>query len=296
MEHSHDVRGGGKATGARGAHAGHDHEAMERDMRNRFLASLALTTPVFLYSRFAQFLGLRLPEIPGLDYLIFALSTVVVFYGGRPFFKGGYSTLKRGLLGMNVLVSLALLSGYIYSVGATFIFGGDDFFEAVTTLTVFLLFGHWMEMKAFRRTRTALDALMEMAPVTARVIRDGEILEVPAEEVRVGDTVLVRPGESFPVDGVVVEGETCADESMLTGESKPVRKGPGEEVAAGTINAHGAVKVRAVRVGEDTAFAQIVRLVREAEESKPSLQRLADRAAHYLTMIAVVAALATYSY
>ncbi len=294
--HGHARPCEGKMTGERGAHAGHDHGAMERDMRNRFFVSLILTTPVFLYSRFARLLGLRLPEFPGMGYLIFALSTVVVFYGGWPFFKGAYSTLKRGLLGMNVLVSLALLSGYVYSVGATFFFGGDDFFEAVTTLTVFLLFGHWMEMKAFRRTRTALDALMEMAPVTARVIRDGEVLEVPAEEVRVGDIVLVRPGESFPVDGVVIEGETYADESMLTGESRPVRKAPGDEVAAGTINAYGAVKVRAVRVGEDTAFAQIVRLVREAEESKPSLQRLADRAAHYLTIIAVVAALATYSY
>jgi len=269
---------------------------MELDMRNRFVASLILTTPIFLYSRFARFLGLRLPEFPGLTYVIFALSTVVIAYGGLSFFRGAYSTLKRGMLGMNVLVSLALLSGYLYSVGAIFLFGGEDFFEAVTTLTVFLLFGHWMEMKAFRRTKTALDALLEMAPSTARVIRDGEVVEVPADQVRVGDLVLVRPGESFPVDGIVVEGNTFVDESMLTGEPIPVEKGPGDEVAAGTVNQLGAVKVKAAGVGEETALAQIIRLVRQAEESKPSLQRLADRAAHYLTIIAVVAALATFAY
>ncbi len=269
---------------------------MELDMRNRFVASLILTTPIFLYSRFARFLGLRLPEFPGLTYVIFALSTVVIAYGGLSFFRGAYSTLKRGMLGMNVLVSLALLSGYLYSVGAIFLFGGEDFFEAVTTLTVFLLFGHWMEMKAFRRTKTALDALLEMAPSTAKVIRDGEVVEVPADQVRVGDLVLVRPGESFPVDGIVVEGNTFVDESMLTGEPIPVEKGPGDEVAAGTVNQLGAVKVKAAGVGEETALAQIIRLVRQAEESKPSLQRLADRAAHYLTIIAVVAALATFTY
>jgi len=274
---------------------GHDHHAMmEADFRRRFWVVLALTVPILLLSPTIQgWLGFRL-TFPGARYLLFALATVVVFYGTWPFYQGAKKALQRRVLDMSVLVSLAVSAGYLFSLGSTFIFTGIDFYWEISTLVAVLLLGHWLEMRAVRGTAGALRELVKLIPPMANRLVDGKVEEVPTAELKVGDLLLVRPGEKVPIDGEVVEGQSSVDESMITGESKPVAKGPGDEVIGGTLNGEGALRVRVTRTGEETALAQIVNLVKEAQASKPRIQRLADRAAHWLTIIAVLAGLGAF--
>ncbi len=282
---------------AHGGRAGMTAADMERDMRNRFFVSLALTVPVFLFSHLAtQILGIRIPLPWGMNdkLLGFLLTTPVVLYGAWPFYVGAWNGLRQGVLNMSVLVSLSVLTGYVFSVAATFLFDGEVFYEAAAMLVTFVLFGHWMEMRARGRTGEAIQKLLQLAPAQAIVLKNEQEVEVPTEQVMVGDIVVVKPGSRIAVDGVVVTGASSVDESMITGESLPVKKHVGDTVIGATLNRTGAFQFRATKVGADTALAQIVRLVETAQNSKAPAQRLADRAAHYLVLVAIFAGAGTF--
>jgi len=276
--------------------AAHDHHAMmEAEMKRHFLVSAVFTIPVLILSpSIQQWAGYTLPPSPIWDYLLVIFASIVTLYGGFVFYKGAVRSLRMHTLDMNVLVTIALLAGYLYSVGATFLFEAPDFYWEISTLAAFLLFGHWMEMKAQRSAAGALKELVKLIPPTANLIKNGEIVEAPTSELEVGDIALVRPGEKVPIDGSVIEGETSVNEAMVTGESKPVGKKKDDEVIGGTINVEGAIRVRVTKTGEETAIAQIIKLVEQAMTSKPRSQRLADRAANYLTLIAIFAGGGTF--
>src|SRR6266487_3696171 len=216
--------------------------------------------------------------------------------GGWIFHSGTWRALRNRTLNMNVLVSLGVLVAYFFSVFVTlFAPRVETSYDAAAMLVTFVLFGHWMEMRSRRGTSDALNALLRLAPSQANVIEaDGEIRTVPVEQVQVGDRLLLRPGEKVPVDGLVTEGESAIDESMVTGESLPVSKQPGDEVIGGTVNGSGSLRFKATKVGSDTALAQIVQLVQTAQNSKAPAQRLADRAAEWLVLAAVSAGVLTF--
>ncbi len=282
---------------AHGGKPGMTAAAMERDMRNRFFVSLALTVPVFLFSHLAtQILGLHLALPFGLSDKLFGflLTTPVVIYGAWPFYIGARNGLRQGTLNMSVLVALSVLTGYLFSVAATFLFDGEVFYEVAAMLVTFVLFGHWLEMRSRRTTSQSIQRLLQLAPPTAIVIRHGQEVELPTDQIVVGDTVIVKPGAKVAVDGVVIEGESSLDESMITGEAMPVKKRVGDTVIGATLNKTGAFKFRATKIGVDTTLAQIVKLVQAAQNSKAPAQRLADRAAHYLVLVAVFAGLGTF--
>jgi Cu2+-exporting ATPase len=275
---------------AHGGHEGMTMLDMAIDMRNRFVLALILTIPIFLYSPLAsEIFGLVLPIPFNLDVKIlsFLLTTPVVVYGGIPFYRGARHGLKSGVLNMSVLVTLSVLAGYFFSLAATFLFEGDVFYEAAAMLVTFVLFGHWMEMRARAGTSTAIEKLLSLTPPMATVIRAGEELSLPTDDVQVGDTLLIRPGDKIPVDAVVTEGQSALNESMITGESLPVKKSPGDALVGATLNTTGRLLARATKVGADTTLSQIVKLVQSAQSSKAPAQRLADRAAHYLVLVAV---------
>jgi Cu2+-exporting ATPase len=274
---------------------GGDHAQMEEEFRRRFLVSAALTVPVLVLSPSIQeWFGYRLPALPGEEILLLALASVVALYGGWPFFQGAQRSLRRGVADMNVLVSLAVLSGYLFSAGSVLFFPGVDFFWEISTLVVVLLFGHWMEMRAVGATGGALRELVRLIPPMANRLQDGDVTTVPTEQLAVGDRLLVRPGEKVPIDGRVYEGHSTLNEAMVTGESRPVPKEPGDEVIGGTINGEGALRIEVTRTGRETALAQIISLVQSAQASRPRTQRLADRAANYLTLIAVILGTGTF--
>ena len=298
-EHAHHTAGHGMGEA-------HDHEAMmtdprmarfmEADMRRRFWWSLLLTIPAVVYSPLGiNLLGLRLPTPIGASWILLLLTTPVVFWTGSIFITGAYHSLRRRALNMSVLISVGVLAAYVFSVVITLLDAGETFYEAAAMLVTFVLFGHWMEMRSRRGTSEALQALFNLVPPRARVVRDGAVIEVPTAEVRRGDLLELRPGDRVPVDGEVVEGETAIDEALVTGESIPVPKRAGNAVIGGTINQSGSIRFRATRVGEDTALAQIVKLVEEAQASKAPGQRIADRWAQYLVILAVGAGLITFA-
>lgn len=277
---------------------GEDMEAMARDIQNRFLLTFALAIAVTLYSPLvSDYLGIMLKTPFGMpnDVFLFLLSTPAVLWGGKMFFVGAYRALKNRTLDMSVLIALSVGTGYLFSVGATFFFESEVFYEASVVLLAFVLFGHWMEMRARAGASDAIRALLDLAPPKATVMRDGKTVEVPTSEVLLGDVVLIRPGDKIPVDGEVLEGESSIDESMITGESLPVSKKKGDQVTGATINKTGTFRFRATRIGADTALAQIARLVQIAQNSKAPAQRLADRAAQWLVAAAVVFGLATFA-
>jgi P-type Cu2+ transporter len=284
-----------------GDHADHDMsdpnmaKKMERDMRNKFFVALLLTIPTVLYSPLGMnMLGVRLPTFGlGENIIMLLLSTPVVFYSGWIFISGAYHSLRRRTLNMSVLIATGVLAAYLFSVLITFL-GGETFYEAAAMLVTFVLFGHWMEMRSRRGTNDALRALFDLVPPQATVLRDGEEKTIPSSEVRLDDTVILRPGDKVPVDGEVVEGETSIDEALVTGESVPVTKRPGDAVIAGSINRSGSVRFKATAVGSDTTLAQIVDLVQQAQNSKAPGQRLADRAAEYLVILAVGSGIVTF--
>jgi len=279
-----------------GGQAGRSMEAMVADMRNRFLVAALLSVPILLWSSIGRnVLGFTAAAPFGLrdDVWLLLLSLPVIFYSAWIFFDGAVRALRARTLDMMVLVAVAVGAGWLYSLVVTLTGGGDTFYEAATVLAAFVLLGHWFEMRARGGANDAIRTLLDLAPPKATVIRDGETAEVTTAEVVAGDLLLVRPGDKVAVDGVVEEGQSEVDESVVTGESLPVSKGPGSPVIGATINKNGTLRVRATRVGADTALAQIVKLVQEAQNSKAPGQRLADRAASWLVFVALIGGAAT---
>jgi Cu2+-exporting ATPase len=281
---------------------GHGHRDMSMadmvaDMRRRFLVAAVLSVPILLWSPIGrEVLRFRVPAPFGLRDDVFALllSLPVVFWAGWIFFDGAVRALRQRTLDMMVLVAVAIGAGWLYSVVVTLTGGGEVFYEAAAVLTTFVLLGHWFEMRARGGANDAIRTLLELAPARALVERDGEWVEVDTADVQVGDLVLVRPGAKVPVDGEVQDGTSEVDESTVTGESVPVLKQPGSQVIGATVNTTGSLRVRATKVGKDTALAQIVALVQQAQNSKAPGQRLADRAAFWLVLVALLGGLATF--
>jgi Cu2+-exporting ATPase len=276
--------------------AGMDMQAMVRDMRNRFWIALVFSVPIFVYSPMGELFTPPAPPF-GLrpSLWLFFLASAAILYPGWPFVVEAWRALKNGTLNMAVLVVLSVGTGYLFSVGATFFFEGPQFYEAAAVLLVFILLGHWLEMRARAGASDAIRKLMGLAPPMATVLRDGSEVEIPTADVVKGDVVLIRPGNKIPVDGEILEGSSTVDESMLTGESLPVEKRPVDTVIGATINKSGSFRYRATKVGAETALAQVVKLVQEAQNSKAPAQLLADRAAQWLVLAAIVIGFATFA-
>jgi P-type Cu2+ transporter len=295
--HEEAGRSAQEVMGHGGGHGGMSMDDMVRDMRNRFLVAAVLSVPILLYSPIGrEVLSFSVAAPLGLrdDVFSLLLSLPVIFHSAWIFFDGAYRALRARTLDMMVLVAVGVGTGWLYSLGVTLTGGGEVFYEAATVLTSFVLLGHWFEMRARGGANDAVRTLLELAPSMAVVVRGGESVEVPTAEVEVGDLLVVRPGAKIPVDAVVEEGESEVDESMVTGESLPVTKAPGSEVIGASINTTGTLRARATKVGADTALAQIVAMVQEAQNSKAPGQRLADRAAFWLVLVALIAGSATF--
>jgi Cu2+-exporting ATPase len=278
-------------------HAGHgtDHTGHETMFRTRFWWSLLLSLPVLFYSELIQrFLGYTAPTFPGSEWIPFAFSLVIFGYGGVPFLKMAVPEIQDRKPGMMTLISLAISVALVYSVLAQLTNIGEGFFWELVTLIDIMLLGHWLEMRSVRQASGALNELAKLMPDEAeRINEDGSTETVSAASLRTGDLLLVRPGASVPADGEVTEGESSLDESMITGESRPVKKEPGSKVIAGTINGDGSLRVQVTATGDDTALAGIMRLVEQAQQSKSQTQVLADKAAGWLFYIAVAVAVLT---
>src|SRR3990167_1207203 len=268
---------------------------MEIDIRNKFFFSLILTIPIILYSPLGtEFLKLNLPSPIPLPWLLFILTTPVFLYSGWIFLYSTYFALKNKMLNMAVLIAVGITAAYGFSVLLTLIGSADSYYEAAAMLITFVLFGHWMEMKSRRGTTDALQALFNLVPPQARVLRNNQEILVPTSDVRLGDILILKPGDKVPVDGETTSGETSIDEALVTGESLPVSKVMGDKVIGGTINQTGSVQFKATKVGEDTALAQIVKMVEIAQNSKAPGQKIADRFAKYLVIVAVGGGLITF--
>ena len=278
-------------------HGGTDLPTMVRATRNRFWICLFFTVPIFVYAPMGGLFQAPAPPYGmELNLWLFFLASAAILYPSWPFFVSALRALRTGVLSMAVLVVLSVGTGYLFSVGSTFVFkGGGQFYEAVSMLLVFILLGHWLEMRARAGASSAIKALMKLTPAKASVIRNGAEVEVPTAEVLAGEIVLMRPGAKIPVDGTVESGESQVDESMITGESMPVRKGPGAAVIGATMNKSGSFRYVATKVGADSALSQIVKLVQDAQNSKAPSQLLADKAAQWLVIAAVVAGVSTFA-
>lgn len=273
---------------------GGKHTGMEESFKRRFFIALPLTVVVLLLSpKIQQWFSFSL-DFPGIKLVLFFLASIIVLYAGWPFYVMAKGEIKTRAFAMMTLVSLAVLSGYTFSVAATFLFPGESLYWEISTLVLAFLFGHWMEMRAVRGASGALAELAKLIPPTAQLIRGKETIEVGTEELKKGDKILIRPGEKVPIDGVVVEGESSVNEAMVTGESRPVGKKKGDEVIGGTINNDGSLMVEVTKTGKETAISQIMELIREAQETKPPVQKLADQAARLLTITAVIVGISTF--
>jgi len=271
-------------------------QTMEAQIRRRFWVSLVLSGAVFLLSPAGTALGVDVPLAAGArSWVMLALCTPVVWWCGWIFIAGSYDALRHRRLDMSVLIAVGVLAAYLASVYLTVIGSPELYYEAAALLVTFVLFGHWMEMRSRRGTSDALRALFDLVPPKAHVIRDGREQEVPTAEVVRGDVVVLRPGDRVPVDGELLLGTSAVDESLVTGESVPVEKGPGDRLVAGSVNGAGRVTFRATGVGEDTTLARIAKLVETAQNSKAPGQRLADKAAAYLVVVAVAVGLTTFA-
>jgi Cu2+-exporting ATPase len=277
--------------GGHGSHTGHSEEMFKRP----FWVSLLLTIPILYYAPlFQELLGYTVPAFPGSQYLGLVLGSIIYWYGGWVFLAGALSEIRARQPGMMTLVALAITTAYAYSVAMTIgIVMGMDFYWELATLVTIMLLGHWMEMRAVGSAQSALNELAKLLPDMAERIVDGRTESVPVGALREGDIVLVRPGASIPADGAVTEGDSQVNEAMITGESRPVHKRPGDEVIAGTVNGSGSLRVRVTRTGEQTALAGIMRLVAEAQNSRSRAQDLANRAAYWLTWVALAVAALT---
>lgn len=294
MEHVHHSHQANKA------HAEHDkghsshqhghgdhHRMMIEDFKKRFWVSLALTLPILLLSEMIQmWFGFEI-KFPGDKLTLFILSSVVFLYGGWPFLNGLKDELKEKAPGMMTLIGLAITVAYVFSSAVVFGFPGEDFFWELATLIDIMLVGHWIEMKSVLGASKALELLVSMMPSEAHRVVGDRVEDVKLEELQKDDLILVKPGEKVPADGIVQEGESYLNESMLTGESKPVKKGKGQQVIGGAINGNGSIKVKVVHTGKDSYLTKVINLVQDAQKSKSKSQHLADRAAKWLAYVAV---------
>lgn len=288
QQHSHDHPHSG--------HGGH-HEHMIKDFKRRFWVSLILAIPISYLSEMIQMLFGYEVDFTGDTLLLFLLSTIVFFYGGKPFLQGAWDEFKTRTPGMMMLISLAIVTSYVYSTLTAFFIEGSDFFFELATLIVIMLLGHWIEMKSIMGASKALEELIKLMPKEAHKIdTTGNIVEVSVEDLLPGDQILVKSGEKIPLDGEIFEGESNVDESMLTGESVPVEKGPGMEVIGGAINGEGVLKIKVSKTGKDTYLSQVIQLVSDAEQTKSKAQGFADIAAKWLFYVAVVVGVITLAY
>ncbi len=269
-------------------HKHHHHEHMIADFKKRFWVCLIATIPILLLSpTLQQWFGISL-AFKGSNYVLWAIATAVFFYGGYPFLKGFVQELRKKNPGMMTLIAVAIITAYFYSSAVVFGLSGKMFFWELATLIDIMLLGHWIEMRSVMGASRALETLVRLMPSTAHKIRpDGQLQEVPIKLLKPQDIILVKPGEKIPADGIVIEGETSVNEAMLTGESKPVYKAPGSKVIGGSINGEGSIKVKVEKTGKDSFLAQVITLVKQAQESKSKTQDLANKAARWLTLIAL---------
>lgn len=289
MVHAHQTPGHGGHNGPDGMHAGHGEDMFARP----FWVSLVLTIPVLIYAElFRELFGYTPLQFPGSEWLAPVLASVIYWYGGWVFLVGAVAELRGRRPGMMTLVALAITTAYVYSLAITLgVVGGMPFYWELATLVTIMLLGHWFEMRAVGSAQSALRELAKLLPDTAERIIDGRTEEVPVANLQLGDLVLIRPGARIPADGTVEEGTSDVNESMVTGESRPVAKGPGVMVIGGTVNGSGSLRARVAKTGGDTMLAGIMRLVQEAQTSGTRAQALADQAAYWLTIVAAGMAL-----
>ena len=296
-EHSHHQNHGHHSESDSSAagfdkHAGHHTP----DFLKRFWITLVLSVPVLLLSHMIQqWLGFTI-AFQGDKYVLLVLGSIIYFYGGMPFFKGFLGEVKAGAIGMMTLVALAITVAYVYSVAVVFGLPGMDFFWELATLIVIMLLGHWLEMRSQMAASKALQSLVALLPNDVTVEHNGSPVKIKLEQLKNGDTVIIRPGEKVAADGLIVEGSSYLNESMLTGESVPVRKESGGKVIAGSINGDGALKIKATGVGKDSYLNKVINLVQDAQAAKSNTQNLADKVAKWLTIVAIVVGVGTFAY
>ena len=278
-------------------HAGHNHHPMTiSDFRKRFYVVLVLSIPILLLSpMIQQFIGVNW-QFPGSAYVLFTLSTVVFFYGGWPFLKGLVSELKEKNPGMMTLIGFAISVAYIYSTATVFGLKGEDFFWELATLIPIMLLGHWIKMKSIAGASKELELLVKLMPSDAHKVSGDNVHDVKTDTLKEQDIILVKPAEKIAADGVISEGESYLNESMLTGESKPVKKIVGDKVIAGSINGNGSIKVTVSHAAKDSYLSKVIKLVDDAQKAKSKTQLLADNAAKWLTVIALTAGTSTFLY
>jgi P-type Cu2+ transporter len=293
MSHANMKHGANPAMGM----AGHNHHAMMiADFKKRFYVVLILTIPIMLLSTMIQHFIKVDWQFAGSQYILFALSTVVFFYGGFPFLRGLRDELKEKNPGMMFLIGFAITVAYIYSVAIVFGLQGMDFFWELATLILIMLLGHWIEMKSVAGASKELELLVQLMPAGAHMVMPNMVHDVKTDTLKENDIILVKPGEKVAADGIILEGESYLNESMLTGESKPVQKVKGDKVIAGAINGNGSIKVTVSHTAKDSYLSQVIKLVDDAQKSKSQTQLLADKAARWLTIIALVTGVATFLY
>ena len=291
QNHDHHSESDSSAAGF-DKHAGHHTP----DFLKRFWITLVLSVPVLLLSHMIQqWLGFTI-AFQGDKYVLLVLGSIIYFYGGMPFFKGFLGEVKAGAIGMMTLVALAITVAYVYSVAVVFGLPGTDFFWELATLIVIMLLGHWLEMRSQMAASKALQSLVALLPNDVTVEQNGSPVKIKLEQLKNGDTVIIRPGEKVAADGLIVEGSSYLNESMLTGESVPVRKESGGKVIAGSINGDGALKIKATGVGKDSYLNKVINLVQDAQAAKSNTQNLADKVAKWLTIVAIVVGVGTFAY
>lgn len=298
MEHNHhkhhEHHHNHKNAHAGHEHSGHDHNSMIADFRKRFYIVLVLTIPTMLLSPMIQhWIGVEW-SFTGSKYLLFALSSVIFVYGGWPFLSGLVNELKGKSPGMMTLIGFAISVAFIYSSATVFGLEGSDFFWELATLILIMLLGHWIEMKSVAGASKELEMLVKLMPSEAHLVKGDTTEDVKTDSLQPGDVILIKPGEKIAADGVIKDGSSHINESMLTGESKPVSKGKGDKVIAGSINGNGAIKVEVSHGTKDSYLSQVIKLVSDAQKSKSKTQLMADTAAKWLTIIAIVSGITTF--
>jgi len=270
------------------------HRMMIKDFRRRFYISLIVTIPILILSPTIQgWLGVSI-TFPGLGYVLLIMASFIFFYGGWPFLKGLIKEIRKKAPGMMTLIAVAISVAYFYSAATVLGLEGNPFFWELATLIDIMLLGHWIEMKSILGASRALEKLVELMPSTAHLIKDGEIIDINLSELRKEDSVLIRPGEKIPSDGIILKGSSYIDESMLTGESAPVEKEKGDNVIGGSVNGDGSLEIQVEKTGEDSYLSKVIDLVRQAQATKSKTQRLADRAAFWLTIISLTIGFTTF--